>query len=30
MAHHLHLCEDRVQPNDSDSFDLRAALGKAS
>lgn len=30
MAHHLHLCEDRVQPNDSDSFDLRAALGKSA
>ncbi len=30
MAHHLHLCEDRVQPNDNDSFDLRAALGKSA
>ena len=28
MAHHLHLCEDRVRPDADDQFDLRAVLGK--
>lgn len=30
MAHHLHLCEDRVRPDDNDHFDLRSVLGKGS
>jgi len=30
MAHHLHLCEDRVRPNNDDHFDLRSVLGKSS
>ncbi|MDB5773946.1 MAG: transcriptional regulator [Herbaspirillum sp.] len=29
MAHHLHNCEERVQPEDNEHFDLRAALGKS-
>src|SRR5450830_570389 len=28
MAHHLHLCEDRVRPDSNDHFDLRSVLGK--
>ncbi|KAF3996810.1 GntR family transcriptional regulator [Glaciimonas immobilis] len=28
MAHHLHNCEERVQPEQSSNFDLRAALSK--
>jgi DNA-binding GntR family transcriptional regulator len=27
MAHHLHNCEERVQPEDVEHFDLRAVLG---
>jgi DNA-binding GntR family transcriptional regulator len=30
MAHHLHLCEDRVRPDDTDHFDLRSVLGKSA
>lgn len=28
MAHHLHNCEERILPDQSANFDLRAALGK--
>jgi hypothetical protein len=28
MAHHLLSCEGRVQPENKENFDLRAALGK--
>ena len=28
MAQHLHLCEDRVLPDNSENFDLRTILGK--
>ena len=27
MAHHLHNCEERVQPEDVEDFDLRSVLG---
>jgi DNA-binding GntR family transcriptional regulator len=27
MAHHLHNCEERVQPEDVENFDLRSVLG---
>jgi DNA-binding GntR family transcriptional regulator len=29
MAHHLHNCEERVQPEDVEDFDLRSVLGKS-
>ena len=29
MAHHLLSCEGRVQPENNENFDLRAALGKS-
>ena len=29
MAHHLHNCEERVQPEDVEHFDLRSVLGKS-